>query len=129
MTIKRYIAKCSTEYSIHLKLGNGNNFHLKFVGKNVLENYRFVDVSDPLVQKALEESKTFHSYYFLSEYQIPEPIAPSPNPEIEKVFQNSIEARDWMVKTFKVPQKNMPNKQAIVDLFEAKGYKIKFLID
>ena len=56
--IKRYSAT-SQEYDIHLQLSNGKAIVLEFIGKDSVTKLRFVDVKDPLIIEALENSPAF----------------------------------------------------------------------
>jgi len=62
MSLKRYVASCS-EYSTFLTLEDGREIKLYFSGKDVTTKKRFIDVTDPLIQKALEKSSKFGIYF------------------------------------------------------------------
>jgi hypothetical protein len=129
MAFKRYIANCTTDFVIHLALLNGEELKLRFIGKDYFTKQRFVDVEDPLIQKALEEHKDHGVYYNISDVHYEEPATITPDTEVVKEFPNSEEARVWLNKNHNVPLKRMMNKQMITEQYELLGFKIKFLSD
>ncbi len=145
--LKRYCAYCS-KYSTILQLEDGRNITLEFTGKNPITKERFVDVSDPLIQKALEESKYLGIYHYASkewdwmqdESELTEkntviPGAITVNNEPEKVkvkglkkkeFSTVKDAKSWLNTEHEVSFALLGNKQMIIEKAKELGFELVF---
>lgn len=152
--IKRYCATCS-KFSVYLDLEDGRNIKISFEGKNTITKERFADVTDPLIQKALENNEHFGSYFYLSnefqwaanqdpeqlngsvlipglitENELPKTVQDEgPREIVKKEFKNSTEAKNWLNKECKIPLGQLGNKVQIVKNGLEKGFDITFLTD
>ena len=145
--LKRYCAYCS-KYSIMLQLEDGRNITLEFSGKNPITKERFVDVSDPLIQKALEESPYKGIYHYVSkewdwmqdESELTEKstvilgeIIVNNEPEKVKVkglkkkeFSTVKDAKSWLNTEYEVSFALLGNKQMIIEKAKELGFELVF---
>lgn len=150
--LKRYCAFCS-KYSITLELSDWKNITLEFSGKNPLTKERFADVSDPLIQEALEKTASFNVYYYKSNHwnsiSTDEQIADlgmsvipgaitfdyesekveqkeEQNGLIKKEFQTGKDAKSWLNSEHHVSFALLGNKQAIIEKGLELGFEISF---
>ena len=136
MSIKRYIAHCS-DYTTFLELADGRVIKFVFEGKDALTKKRFADVADPLIQSAIEQSKSFGVYVTKShEFDaIEDPkdhvvIPGKQSTEVEanasevKTFTSTNEAKAWLNENHGVTYNKLLNKEQTTNEYANLGYQL-----
>lgn len=119
--IKRYSSAC-VKFTINVKV-NGKQTPVVFDRYNQDTKRRFIDISDPEIQKQMEKSADFN-VYFCMDYSIVDP-----NDLIVKEFSNWKDAKSWLNDEFEIPFKELPNKASVVSKAHKLGFELNFTTD
>lgn len=133
--IKRYSSPAN-KFTIVVKK-DGKPTPLQFLNYDADEKRRYTEVSDPDIQKQLENDSAFNVYFKLDfivqeeqkvEMKEIEPI------KVEKVFQvkefdRFMDCKTWLYKEMNIPIYKIANKGVAVELAKELGFDVKFKTD
>lgn len=137
--MKRYISSC-LKYSIFLDLEDGRTIKLVFEGKDAITKERFVDVSDPLIIKALESSPSFDTDFIKSsefngvtDEELKDLTVIPGTIELDHItpiltpmeFDNITYAKDWINKTHGVQTRKVMTSAGLIKEFKALGFDLQ----
>ena len=143
MSKVRYCSNC-VSFDISLKLKAGRKT-ISFAGKDVLKRERFFDTEDVEIQKALEATKDFGTYFYRSgefDWMKAEALKAGKEedfmPDIEtiktladllpmevKVFPNFLAAKSWLSKNYTVLYSELKSKEILTAKYAEAGFELK----
>lgn len=153
MSKVRYCSNCvGFDISLGLKAGRKT---ITFIGKDVLKKERFFDTEDEEIQKALEATKDFGTYFYRSnefDWMKAETIKAGKEegfmPDVEtidtisdlseeikdaivpvslepKAFKTNLVAQNWINKNHAVPYANLKSREALTAEYAKLGFELK----
>jgi hypothetical protein len=135
--VKKYSSPAA-RFTINVKK-DGKSYAIDFDNYDPEEKRRWIEISEPEIQKQMEASADFNVYFKcdgVTKWDSPEAVmAPIPliNPEVKKSDEiiekkDLMEAKRWL-NSIGVPYNKMKNKDVVVSIAKDQGYILNFETD